>query len=256
MKGMKCFVYLVILIFSLGAYAIESAAQNLIATCADDPGAPGSYMLTANLSSSGNCLEVGAANVTIDLNGFQIEKTAGGGLTAGIKFLNSLLDTQGITVRNGTIKGFSFGINLSGGRSCLVENISARDNTSAGIRVDSGCTVRNNIAVDNLGSGIVASEANIISGNTAYSNDLDGIDVGSDNLISNNNASLNARDGISTNGFGFQNLISGNTTSGNGQDGIQIDCPSNLTGNIAQGNGVMNVNLIGLGCKRFGDNLF
>jgi len=238
-----------------GVYVDEATAQFIIDDCTDDPALPGSYLVTAPLSSSGDCLVVVADNVSIDLNGFMIERT-GGGVTAGIRVPGS---QSGITIRNGTIKGFSFGINLSGlDGGCLIENIIARGNTSAGIRVEGGCIVRDNVATGN-NSGIVVGSGNIVSGNTSSFNSLgvgNGISVGQNNVVSGNNTSNNVGDGITNNAFGNQNLISNNTTNDNGGDGIQIDCPSNLIGNIAQNNAGLNLNLIGVGCKRFGDNLF
>jgi len=138
---------------------------------------------------------VAASNVTIDLNGFMIERT-GGGVTAGIRLRGS---GTGITIRNGTIKGFSFGINLSGlVAGCLIENIIAMGNTSTGIRVESDCIVRDNVATGN-NFGIAVGSGNIVSGNTSSFNTLgagNGISVGLNNVVTGNNASNNFNDGI------------------------------------------------------------
>ncbi len=252
---------LVAVVFWGGVYVDKATAQFVIDDCTDDPALPGSYLVTANLSSSGDSLVVAASNVTIDLNGFMIERT-GGGVTAGIRLQGS---GTGITIRNGTIKGFSFGINLSGlVAGCLIENIIAMGNTSTGIRVPDGCIVRDNVATGS-NFGIAVGSGNIVSGNTSSFNTLgagNGISVGLNNVVTGNNASNNLNDGITGGGFSDSaNNYIGNVANDNGGDGMEVGCPSNLTGNIAQRNGVgvnggLNLNLIGVGCKRFGDNLF
>ena len=71
---------------------------------------PGSYELANNLTANGDCLVITADFVTIDLAGFAISGTGGPGFTA-----ISGGNVEGITVRNGSISGFSTGVDLGGG---------------------------------------------------------------------------------------------------------------------------------------------
>src|SRR5262245_2012030 len=63
---------------------------------------PGSYYLTGNLvgENGKRVVRIGADNVTIDLNGFTIDGSAGA--TRGID--GETLDANNVTVRNGTIR--------------------------------------------------------------------------------------------------------------------------------------------------------
>ncbi len=78
---------------------------------------PGSYKLVKNLTfagPSGTCLTITANFVTIDLAGFAISRPSGqapGNPTTAIAAGN---DTDGITVRNGSITGFGVGVGLGG----------------------------------------------------------------------------------------------------------------------------------------------
>lgn len=120
----------------------------------------GVYCLTGNLSSpmtSGYLIKISTNNVTIDLNGYKM-----GGLAAGYATQAVGIESFGrknITIRNGIIRGFQYGISLedttyyeNGGH--LVEDILADSNTTVGIRVDGpSTTVRNNrVIATGLGS--------------------------------------------------------------------------------------------------------
>ena len=75
--------------------------------------APGTYYLTAdyaaNWTGSTVVIQVNASNVTIDLNGHTINNTAGTSTSAyGIY----AIDRSGITVRNGNLVGFYWGISF------------------------------------------------------------------------------------------------------------------------------------------------
>jgi len=82
----------------------------------------GSYKLSGNLvvPDGSNGIAVSVANVTIDLNGFSIQ-TVTTSITSGITAVPNhnaggvtvANDVSGITIRNGTIKGFFFAVNPS-----------------------------------------------------------------------------------------------------------------------------------------------
>ena len=74
----------------------------------------GIHCFTGDLSTaqtSGNAIDIQTNNVVLDLNGFKLGGLAAGTGThaTGIHALNR----QNITIKNGTIRGFSTGITLS-----------------------------------------------------------------------------------------------------------------------------------------------
>lgn len=138
---------------------------------------PGSYRLPSNLTITGNtdAIVINADNVTLDLNGFII---LGPGTCTG--FPVSSCTGQGIgivsigsdvSVLNGSVVGFSFGISLEG-LGGLVERVHATFNGSSifgdGIFVSSGI-VRLSTATSNF-FGIVVNDEGIAESNTARGN--------------------------------------------------------------------------------------
>ncbi|HMH49309.1 MAG TPA: right-handed parallel beta-helix repeat-containing protein [Candidatus Acidoferrum sp.] len=124
----------------------------------------GSYCFTGHLSTSitsGIAIEIRASNVILDLNGFKLDGLAAGPGTFayGIVALNS----QNITIKNGTIRGFIRGIWLADTGESLgqvVENIRAEQNPHIGISVEGfGAIVRNNQVVATGGSTILGGDA-------------------------------------------------------------------------------------------------
>lgn len=109
---------------------------------------PGSYILTGNHSLSleyGAAIQVQSRDVTIDLGGFTITNS---GVSADTTAVGVLGWNDGLTVRNGTVKGFYAGVYtknpsnapLGGHHIMLVE---AESCLGAGFMIDgSGCVVR------------------------------------------------------------------------------------------------------------------
>ena len=77
----------------------------------------GSYYLSGNLdvTLAGGGIKINAPAVTLDLNGFKIERISGSG-GSGIEIPTGM---DGATVRNGTINGFKYGISGSSADNCL-----------------------------------------------------------------------------------------------------------------------------------------
>src|SRR5262245_47728812 len=73
----------------------------------------GIYCLTGNLNTaitSGTAITIDANNVVLDLNGFKL-----GGLAAGpgtLAFGIRAVNRANITIKNGTVRGFFYGISL------------------------------------------------------------------------------------------------------------------------------------------------
>jgi hypothetical protein len=158
---------------------------------------PGSYRLKGNLlvtAADTTAISIDASNVTIDLNGFSI---VGPGPGVGLYGIADLSANTAVAVRNGTIAGFSYGIQLTGpgGPKDLV--------TGA-----------------------------IIQNMTVYNNGV-GISSGPSSLLRDNVATGNTSEGIRTRAY---STIAGNTVTNNGDVGIVTMCPSNLMGNTAVGN--------------------
>jgi len=91
---------------------------------------PGSYVVTGNISASGDCLVIGANNVTIDLAGFLI---IGDNTGDGITDEGNLV--VGTTIQNGTVSNFAIGINLRSSSATSIDRILSTLNTNTGIVV-------------------------------------------------------------------------------------------------------------------------
>jgi hypothetical protein len=119
----------------------------------------GIYCFTGNLSTamtSGNAIDIQTNNVVLDLNGFKL-----GGLAAGLgthTYGIHALNRQNITIKNGTVRGFLFGIRLEDtgtSQGHVIEDIRADQNTSVALDMQgSGNIVRNNQVVATGGTTI------------------------------------------------------------------------------------------------------
>ncbi len=125
---------------------------------------PGTYCLQRDLGmaiTTLNAITINVENVVVDLNGFTLEgirqtttqnvATTAKGIHA--PFLNN------ITIRNGTVRGFLVGIDISG-FGTTVESIRAERNTSVGIRIEAqNGIIRNNTVFFTGGSAAVGVSA-------------------------------------------------------------------------------------------------
>jgi hypothetical protein len=120
----------------------------------------GIYCLTTDFSLnllSGNAVTINVNNVTIDLNGHKIGNIAAGLGTTAQGFY--AYQRANVTIKNGTIRGFLYGINLDGtyplaSQGHLVEDILADRNTCVGILVfGSDSVIRHNHVVATGGYG-------------------------------------------------------------------------------------------------------
>ena len=152
--------------------------------------APGVYCLTGNLSLgrvTGRAILINADDVVLDLNGWTLEGTGGSATeTVGIKAYKR----KNITIRNGTIRGFYYGILLKDlspyttSQGHLVEDIHADKNTFIGIIIHGrGNTARRNQVLDTGGSAIRSNAYGIAlvgSGGRVLDNDITGTVATSD----------------------------------------------------------------------------
>jgi parallel beta-helix repeat protein len=115
--------------------------------------------LATNLSS-GNAITITVNNVTIDMNGYKLGNLAAGPGTEAYGIVAN--EKRNITIRNGTIRGFYYAIDLNGSDATssghLVEDIRADGNTFTGMLViGTGNIVRNNQVVSTSGSTVHGS---------------------------------------------------------------------------------------------------
>jgi parallel beta-helix repeat protein len=202
----------------------------------------GSYVLTADLSASGDCLVVGADFVTIDLAGFAI---SGNGTGSGVTDGGDL--RVGIAVRGGTVRNFVIGIALSNTPGAVVEEMRVLQNAVGGMNLGPDTLVRGNLATGNGGNpshlgGIHVGGQSLVTGNTASGNQGQGLTVESNSTVTGNTVSGNTFNGLVVNG---NSTVSNNTASGNGHDGLAITCAANVVANTALGN--VNLNLVTFG---------
>jgi len=218
---------------------------------------PGSYRLSGNLvvtAASTSAIDITASNVTLDLNGFAIlgpnalpPCTTG---CAGISDNGSA--PTAVTVRNGSLSGWTNGVDLSSCTACSVQQTILYNLCFSGITVANDAVVSGNVLSGYVssspcgpqhGAGITTGNNALIFGNnvqrfgpgghTEDGGSAAGIQAGTNSTVSGNTSSGNVGNGINV---GVNSTVVGNTASGNGYSGIYVVCPSNLVGNTAVGN--------------------
>jgi hypothetical protein len=196
----------------------------------------GIYCLTGNLAdaiTSGNAITITANNVTLDLNGWKVGGQAAGTGTAAFGIYSTAAN---VTVKNGIVRGFYYGIYLTG-RGAVVRDMLIDQNTWGGILVQGeGTVIEHNQIVDTGGT----------TGGTNFNAvGIDSYDTSVGTRISNNTISgLNATGSGSewgmyvggTNSTASDNVVSDNAkpTGGGTSYGIQ------QTNSIAVDNTVSN----------------
>ena len=223
MRKIGCLATAVALILAAGGGA--AVAQPIPLAACGPISASGSYKLVNNLSASGDCLVLSGpanANSAIDLDGFTM---TGDGTGRGIG--NDSV-VEGLTVRNGTIKGFDSGIGVFG-NNITVERMVLIRNVSFGLTGIEDTIVKDTIVTGN-GLGASVAEGSVVTGSTFSFNTFDGLVVTA--------ASINPG-----------SMISNNTAINNGGAGFRVTCPGNILGNTATGNGGGNLILAGAGCN-------
>ena len=160
----------VIMLFSSTAQA-ETTQCTSITTIPTTITTQGIYCLNGNLAGSlagGSAILINTNNVTIDMNGFKLGNLAAGAGTEATGIYAS--QKKNITIRNGSIRGFYFGIYLhdyspdttSSGH--LVEDVRFDGNTTVGIFVrGTGNIIRNNQVVKTGGSTVSADAYGILT---------------------------------------------------------------------------------------------
>jgi hypothetical protein len=147
--------------------------------------APGVYCLKQSLTAAGIGVMIESDDVVLDLNGHTL--TIGG---IGVR----ATDRSNVTVRNGTVRGGTYGVLLGGiGASrVLVERLYVQGSESCGICVQGhGAAIRNNVVIGagnakigakagisaNSGSGLRISHNQIVDTGLGAAGQVDGIIV-------------------------------------------------------------------------------
>ena len=186
----------------------------------------GSYVLTRNVTATGDCFIIRADDVTFEFDGFT---ALGDGTGVGM-----VLEGRGIVVRNGTLRKFGTGmVIVTHGpvrdlrEGAVIERMQVLDMFNAGIAGGFG-TVRDSFMAGN--------------GNTSI-----GLG-GGPSLITNNRVVGNSRGGVSA---GPGSTVSGNVISYNDvlpfSNGLSVQCPSLVVNNTIVGH-FTNVFATGVGC--------
>lgn len=224
--------------------------------------AGGAYYLTSGQRAAAgqNGITVNASNVTIDLNGFRL---SGFGTNAGIFSTGQ----SNIEVRNGTIDGWSHGIDMLGSSAVRIENVRASGNSAGGISVGAKSTVSSCSAMSNGMRGIKTEQGSIVAkcvvvGTTGPSAQGIAGDDGCliiDSVVRESSGaegnSIRVNDGNSiircavSNGSGnnLNAIVAGNNTkvidcvvndnAGTSSDGIRVGGESLVSGCTVSGNG-------------------
>jgi hypothetical protein len=201
-----------------------------------------SVKLTRDLTNCpGNGLVIGAAGITVDLDGHTIDGTVTQITDCDVSpFGVAGIDNSGgydrLTVKNGTLQqffsGFNAGSETTGMSDSSLYGLTARDNRFSGIamgsaegRNDGNRIVGNHAYGNGCRAGIVLNTArgNLIAHNRSHDNGA-GILVccGDENVVRSNRVAHNAHDGIVICCDGRDNLVDGNAVLDNTNNGILV----------------------------------
>lgn len=189
---------------------------------------PGYYYVTRNLTggTGQTGITITSSNVTLDLGGF----TLFGGTSPGDGI--SANGPRYVRVRNGSVRGWSTGINLIASYS-TIEGVRATNNLLDGIRIGGGSEITNCIASLNGNDGIDASfvvvRDCVVAGNTDS-----GIRVLDYSLVEDNRAHGNGKGIVITGSFNtLRNNDASFSAGTNGDIHIDVGANSNvLIGNV------------------------
>ena len=196
----------------------------------------GTWCLRQNLDTSattGNMIEIQTNNVTIDCNGFRIRGSGGGPSTTatGIYAAGRL----NLAIRRCTIRGFSLGIQVTGGSGVIVEDNLLDQSRFVGINTTgAGSIVRRNIVTNSGGAPANGAAYGIYADGDVIDNVVDGV-AGADSLVNFWAYGINSTDlnfGIVIQGNRIRNLAPKGTGTGIGitSDGRGVSVRDNVIG--------------------------
>jgi len=224
-----------LLLVGIGAISPAADASTPISACPFTISSSGTYTVTANLTATlptGTCITITEdADVAIDLQGHTITGLGNGtgdGITDGGQTCPPC--AQNTIIANGTIKGFSAGIFLSGTIYATISNVHATQNSVFGILLTALSTVTNSQANNNGVAGLAfVTGDNTVINSPANNNGTTGIDFDFINLVVNE---YNTVTNSPANNNGYAGIVSlgRNTTITNSQANGNGTTASPLTG--------------------------
>ena len=203
----------------------------------------GTWCLRQNLdtsATSGNMIEIQTNNVTIDCNGFRIRGSGGGPATGAVGiFANGRLN---LAIRRCTIRGFSLGIQVTGGSGVIVEDNLLDQSRFVGINTGgAGSIVRRNIVTNSGGAPANGAVYGIYADGDVIDNVVDGV-AGADSLVNFWAYGINSTDlnfGIVIQGNRIRNLAPKGTGTGIGitSNGSGVAVRDNVIGQASSTTG-------------------
>ncbi len=173
---------------------------------------PGSYYLTNNITgvAGKDGIEVGAHDVTIDLNGFTIDGAPGS--------LNGIASTGwNTTILNGGVSSWGHNGFYAAAPNSHVSHVQVRNNAWNGI-ASSGGIIEDSVASNNGYAGIYFSGAGAVRGNQVANNGSTGLEMFGAVLVEMNDVAFNSAIGITIDGSG--GMVRNNTVAANVAGGI------------------------------------
>jgi parallel beta-helix repeat protein len=218
-----------------------------------------SVRLTDDLTDCpGDGLVIGAAGITVDLNGHTIDGTVTQ-LTdcnvspRGVAGIHNAGGYDGLTIENGTLQQFSNGLaagsDTTGMANSNLHDLTARDNRFFGItmgsaqRLNNDNRIEHNVAYGNGcrdGIGLNNAHGNHVADNRAHDNGGGiGICCSDSNVVEHNTVWGNKGIGIGVFfGSDSHNVIRHNRVSGNGEIGILVALQEGEQRNVVERNAV------------------
>jgi hypothetical protein len=223
---MRLALAVALLLAAVPAVAFEGRVQ--ISSAPYTISQSGSYVVTQNLTVMANqtAITVNADFVTIDLNGFAIQGPNTCSYASGVVTCTALgtgqgifaSGRQGITVRNGAIRGTG-AAGLVAGIGARIENVTVSQVGGQGIDVSHGGSVRRASAQVVDGTGIRCGTGCLLADNRVHQAELDGISAGN-SLYRENDVRTAGRDAISGLTTVGGSLFEGNVARDTGDDGL------------------------------------
>jgi hypothetical protein len=167
---------------------------------------PGSYRLMSNIVSTANpAILITASDVTLDLNGFQVDAQAANAIVAP-QPPPPQSSPGGISVMNGHVRSAGSGIRLA--LDCLVEKVTVVTEGGTGISGSINCAIQNStVRGSDLG---ISCEFCVVESNTLFNTGAAGISAGRGSLVIKNRVtgsgvglSLDATAGYANNVLSF-----------------------------------------------------
>lgn len=196
----------------------------------------GSYRLAGNLTvSSGNAINVVAAPVSIDLNGFSISGPAASGMG-----IDAIAGSAALTVSNGTIQGFVLGININTSAGPVTVHDLTIVNAQGAAFASTAPARITNVSVSGTPQGVICDSDCVLQGSLLSVSELgvlsEGAMVAADNVVQTGSLGFAINGGTAA--F-LDNSVS--STSGGIVTGITVEVPVGTTVVTAASRNVFNL---------------